>query len=124
MVSYKRNSSRNDFITHLEISPVHSNNLGCTPPINICVRGLPAGVWAPGPLSFFFNKLLTFAPKAWYNIIEHLREIQYENKNTLQTRRFQTQSCHALNVWIRYIKFGNFQQNSKKSKPNNSHGTP
>jgi len=80
MVSYKRNTNPvYDYSAYLELRSICSNNMGCTPLININVRGLRTGVAAPGPLSFFFNKLLTFAPKSWYNIIEHLREIQYEN---------------------------------------------
>ena len=52
-----------------------------------------------------------------------LLRMSYENQNPLQARRFQTQSCHTLNVWVRHIEFGNFQQTSKKSEPNNSHGS-
>ena len=80
MVSYKRNTNPiYDYSAYLELRTICSNNLGGPPLINICVRGLRTGVAAPGPLSFLFNKPLTFALKAWYNIIEHLREIQYES---------------------------------------------
>ena len=79
MADFKWNTNHNDFITHLGIRLVRSNNLRDPPVIYICVRGLRTGVAAPGPLSFLFNKPLTFALKAWYNIIEHLREIQYES---------------------------------------------
>ena len=68
---------------------------------------------APGPLSFFFNKLLTSGATRGIIYTEHLREIQYENQNTLQIRRRQTQGCTAFNVWIRLSTFGNFQQNTK-----------
>ena len=79
MADFKWNISLNDFITHLEISPIRSNNLRDPPVIYICVRGLRTGVAAPGPLSFFFNKLLTFAARFDIIYTEHLREIQYEN---------------------------------------------
>ena len=114
MVSYKRNTNPvYDYSAYLELRTICSNNLGGSSLIYICVRGLRTGVAAPGPLSFLFNKPLTFALKAWYNIIEHLREIQYENQDTLQTRRFQTQSRHTFDVWIRLSTFGNFQPNNK-----------
>ena len=80
MVNYKRNTNPvYDYIAYLGIRLVRSNNLRDPPVIYICVRGLRTGVAAPGPLSFLFNKPLTFDLKAWYNIIEHLREIQYES---------------------------------------------